>query len=227
MTAIGISGTNEGFIIGADGRKRMDDISRAALPDRIAELESMDTQKIFPLLGSDKSIAYALAGNVINVDPPFDAVEECAKLAESASSRDYQDATKLVNGFSKTLTVLINQAKHFPQCDQNAEGSWKIMELMFTGYLRRVPFLTYVEFYHSYHFAEFHSQSLSLAGILYGSDVVRRAMYDDFGNVVPESPFSQYIQNPREIRSLDDSERYVKGYIQACSSESADPKPKN
>src|ERR1700732_5312663 len=219
MTAIGVHGTSNGFIIGADGRQSVDEVSKSAEPDAAKIRERTDAQKIFPLSASDKNIAYALAGYVINDDPSFDAVQESLKLADFCRHRDYANATKLVNGFSKALTELINQAKHFPEFEKNPDGHWKIMDAFFLGYFKAVPFVTHVAFYHSLRFAEFHARGLSLAGVFYGSDVVRRKMYDDFGNVVTGSPFAQYIHNPREIYSLDDSEKYVKGYIEACSSD--------
>jgi hypothetical protein len=221
MTAIGISGTKDGFIIGADGRKTVDDISKSSDPDKAKVLEGRESQKIFPLRGANKNVAYALAGSVANPDLAFDAIQECMKLTDLFRDRDYKNETKFVNGFSKALTERINQAKHFPEFEKNSNDHWKIMDAVFGGYFKAIPFLTCVEFYHSLHFAEFHAQSMSFAGILYGSDVIRRAMYDDFGNIISGSPFTEYIQNPREINSLNDSEKYVKGYIQACSSELA------
>lgn len=222
MTAIGVSGSQQGFIIGADGRKRVDDASRAAKPE-LAINDSQVAQKIFPIVGQDRSIAYAIAGNVVAhaPDSPFDALKECAALVRHASDYDYENATKLVNRFSKSVAEAISEAKHFPQHNQTPDGSWKIMDLIFAGYFRGAPFLTYVSFEHSHRFAEFHSQAMSPVGILYGSEVVRKAMYDDMGDIVTNSPFSRYIQDPRKIQSLEESEKYVKGYIEACSTELA------
>ena len=176
MTAIGVNGTNDGFIIVADGRRSVDDASKAATPDKAKAREGRDARKIFPLRGPDKNIAYALAGYVVSDDPPFDAVQECSRLAQIFSQRDYANEMNLVNGFSKALTESMNQAKQFPEFEKNSDDYWKIMDAVFVGYLKAVPFVTYVEFSHSLRFAEFHSKPLPLAGILYGSKVIRRAM---------------------------------------------------
>ena len=64
--------------------------------------------------------------------------------------------------------------------------------------------------------AGFRQEPLGLGGFLYGSEIVRRAMYGP--PPVRNSPFAEYIQNPLTIRSLDDAERYIRGYIEACSS---------
>jgi len=194
------------------------------MPDRAKAAEGEDAEKIFPLRSNDKNIAYALAGNVANPDLPFDAVVECTRLAEEFRQRDIENQTKFVNGFSMALRERIQQQKHFPEIDKNANGDWKIMELFFVGYLKAVPFVFHVEFFYSLAskpFAEFHSQAMSPAGLLYGSDVVRRAMYDDFWNAVKPSPFADFIQEPHDIRSLNQSHQFVEGYIQACSSELA------
>jgi hypothetical protein len=62
MTAIGAVGTSEGFVIAADGRKRLDAESRAtATPDDLA-LESDEAQKIFPITGGGKLLAYGASG---------------------------------------------------------------------------------------------------------------------------------------------------------------------
>jgi len=222
MTAIAVSPSQQGFIIGADGRGRVDDASRAANPTP-AVRDNQTAQKIFPILGQDRCIAYAVAGNVIATDPepPFNGIEECSKLARIATDYNYENATKLVNQFSKALTKAINEAKHFPQLDARADGSWTIMDLIFARYFRGVPFLIYVNFHHSNRFAEFRSQQMQLDGVLYGSDIIRRAMYDDSGRVIPNSLFSEYVQDPQAIQSLEDSEKYVKGYIQACSTDLA------
>jgi hypothetical protein len=218
MTAIGINGTAHGIIIAADGRRSVDNASKAATPDKANAAEGTASQKIFPLRSVDKNVAYVLAGHIANTELGFDAIEECRTLADSLRDRDFASEAKFVNRFSMVLTEQMNRMKYFPEFEKNRDGLWIIMDLLFAGYFKERPFVTAVQFYHSLHFAEFHSMPLPIAGLLYGSDVVRRKMYDDLGNVVSNSPFAEYIQNPREIRSLDESEKYVKGYIQACSS---------
>jgi hypothetical protein len=216
MTAIGVSGTRHGIIVGADGCRSVDAKSRAAEPERAKAHEGLCAQKIFPIQGSDRNLAYALAGNIANPDLPFDAVTNCATIAEDFRLRDIENKTKFVNGFCKTLCGQIQKAKHLPELEKNANGDWIIMDLVFAGYFKSDPFVFYAQFSHSLRFAEFHSQEITLAGLLYGSDVVRKKMYDN-GEAVKDSPFAQYIQDPKQIQLLDDSERYVRGYIEACS----------
>jgi len=218
MTAIGIHGTAHGIIIGADGRRSVDNPSKVATPDRVNAAEGAASQKIFPLRSADKNLVYALAGHIANTELGFDAIEECRIIAASLCDHDFASEAKFVNRFSMTLTEQMNRMKFFPEFEKNRDDLWIIMDLLFAGYFKDKPFITAVQFCHSLHFAEFRSIPLSLAGLLYGSEVVRRKMYDDSGNVVSNSPFAEYIQNPREIQSLDESEKYVKGYIQACSS---------
>lgn len=221
MTAIGTHGTEHGFIMGADGRKRVDDISRESNPELAAEHDSKVAQKIFPILAPEMTIAYAIAGNVIGDTPPFDALIECAALAGRAKTENYENARKLVNRFCKGLTDAVNRVGHFPEIDRNQDGSFTIIDLIFAGYFRKEPFVIYAGIRHSNKNAEYGVQPMSLAGLLYGSAVVRKRMYDDFGNPVLDSPFAEFIQDPRQIRSLDGSDKYVRGYIQACSTDLA------
>lgn len=220
MTALGVHGTEHGLIMGADGRKRVDDASRGKNPE-LASHDSVEAQKIFPIVGPDMVLAYAIAGNVIGDTPPFDSLKECATLAERAKTQNYQDAKRLVNRFCKGLTDAINRVGHFPQINQNQDGSWKVVDLLFAGYFRSIPFVIYAEINHSGKLAEFYSHSMSPQGLLYGSGVVRQKMYDDFGNPVRNSPFAEFIQDPQQIGSLNESEKYVRGYIEACSTELA------
>ncbi len=221
MTAIGIRGVSEGFIVAADGLKSVPVVQALDKPEEAQAHTRTDTQKVFPLRGDDKTVAYALSGYVWNDDPPFDAVKTCSDLSKEFEPRDFSSSTKLVNQFSKELALRITQAKHFPELEKASDGTWHILEIMFAGYFKAAPFLTHVRVTHSYRSAEFRSRPMSMAGLLYGSAVVRRAMCDEAGDVVANSPFSEYIQDPRAIKTLEDCEKYVTGYIQACSSDKA------
>src|SRR5208283_5293854 len=66
MTAIGLVGLPEGFVIGADGRMtRADETKEPSAND--AEMETEEAQKIFTIVDADKTLVYAISG-VITLD---------------------------------------------------------------------------------------------------------------------------------------------------------------
>jgi hypothetical protein len=46
-------------------------------------------------------------------------------------------------------------------------------------------------------------------------------MYDQKGTPIPNSPFAGYTVTINQYSNLREAERYVKGYIEACSSAKA------
>lgn len=217
MTAIGIFGIRQGFLIGADGRVTLDDESRATASQTLLVKETSTAQKIFPIDTPDMMGAYALAGTIGNDELSLDLVDEAKREALHLSQRNFADPIRFIKKFAADLAEVITQAKHFPEQETRAYG-WMIVEIFFVGYFKREPFVTHVAFYHrARQSAAFQLESMPLKGFLYGSEIVRKAMYDDHG-ALRNSPLSEHIQGPNTIARFDDAERYVKGYIEACSS---------
>jgi hypothetical protein len=59
-----------------------------------------------------------------------------------------------------------------------------------------------------------------MGAMLYGSEIVRNAMYLDMTRPVPDSPFAP-VKTLEINPSLDDAKDYLIGYISACSSDIA------
>src|SRR5438270_10015775 len=64
MTAIGVVGLPDGFVIAADGRATLADESRATATDQERARESYSFTKIFHIHERDKNLAYAMAGTI-------------------------------------------------------------------------------------------------------------------------------------------------------------------
>ena len=101
---------------------------------------------------------------------------------------------------------------------EGARG-WKILEVILVGYFRGSPCLTIAQWSHANGknvIYDVNSYPTNYS-ILSGSDTVRKAMYPDPGGKV-DTRLAAYIVNT-PIRSLSDGEKYVTGFIAACSSE--------
>jgi hypothetical protein len=140
--------------------------------------------------------------------------------------RTFRDSKHYLSAVIEKVTEDINEAKHadkikgFPISRKSERGDkWKIADIICAGYYSGVPSFAIAQITHSdgkeaqcdvniypdYRYM-----------ILLGSDAVRRAMYPAQGTA-PDSRFKQYAREP--IKSLEDAEECVKGYIAACSSD--------
>lgn len=217
MTTIGAAGTEHGFILGADGRMRLDDESRAKAASNVLARETDYAQKIFLIEGRGHTVALAMAGSVANNDLNCDLVKEAKGLSLLYRQRSFRDHTKFVNGFCSALTKHINAARHFPKLHKAGNG-WTILDLIMLGYVNHLPFLSSVNIHHRGSFAEFTPNNWPIGFcLLYGSDRVRQRMYDNNGMPIPDSPFKQYVMEMKN-RTLDEAEQRITGYIEACKS---------
>jgi hypothetical protein len=223
MTAIGLVGLPEGFVIGADGRATLDDETKKVTASG-AGLESEDAQKIFEITDTEKTLAYATAGFITLDD--FLLLDEIKKKINWLSTRAFSTCNDYLAAVAEKVTEEINEAKHtnriknFPSTRGTESGiGWKIADLVLVGYFRGTASLAIAQITHSQG-TQAECRVISYENlhhsILLGSGAVRKAMYPDPGDA-PDARFAQYTKWP--IGSLKDAEDYVKGYIAACSSD--------
>jgi hypothetical protein len=223
MTAIGLVGLNDGFVLGADGRKTGDKEAQqlaGAASERISE----DAQKIFPLTDIDRVLAYAVSGFVTLDD--FVVLDEVKRKMEWLIKRTFDNGSKYFVAVIEKVTEEINEAKRtnqikqFPVSRKTERGdAWKIADILIAGYYSGTPMLEIAQITHSdgeeakcdvtvppdYRYA-----------FLLGSDAVRRAMYPDGGGA-RDPRFQRYVKD--SVQSLKDAEEYISGYIEACASD--------
>jgi hypothetical protein len=223
MTAIGVVGLGEGFVIGADGRmtgdKEAQQIAGSA-NERISE----KAQKIFQLTDRDKVLAYSFSGFVTLDD--FVVLDGVKRKMEWLFKRTFTNCNKYLIAVTEKVTDEINEAKRsnkikqFPVSRKTERGDgWKIADIVLAGYYCGVPSLAIAQITHG-------DGEEAKCGVkvvpdyrcafLLGSDAVRRAMYPDSG-CARDPRFQQYTKDPS--RSLKDAGEYIEGYIAACSSD--------
>jgi hypothetical protein len=222
MTAIGVVGLPDGLVIGADGRMTRDDDSKPVADDA-SGFQGEAAQKIFQIVESDKALAWAISGFITLDD--FRLLEEVKRKTSWLSKRKFDSCKKYLMAVAQRVTEEINEAKHlnkiknFPTTRKSERpGIWKIADIVLGGYFTRIPSLGIAQISHDgTNEAECHVNFYDFNySMLLGSEAVRKAIYPDEGND-PDPRFAQYRRSP--IRSLDDAEEYIKGYIAACSSD--------
>ena len=224
MTTLGIVGTSEGFVIAADGRMTIDDeTKRTTSTAAVLAMESEEAQKIFEIVDQEKTLGYAMAG-FVTLDN-FLLLEEIKRKLQWLSKRDFDTCKKYLTAVAEKVTDEINEAKRakiiekFPAYRRTETGEgWKIADLILVGYFKGAASLACAQFTHMDGVkAECDVNSLSPSScLLSGSDTIRKAIYPDAGNA-PDARFAQYVKQP--VRSLQDGEDYIRGFIAACSSE--------
>lgn len=224
MTAIGIVGIAAGFILGADGRKRLDDDSRQkATAEEIAQ-ECDDAQKIFEITGEDISLAYALTGSIAD-SAGFDLLRVIREGAEALRTRTFPDANKYLRQLGGKINKGMNldrragKLQSFPQMRKVPQTSaWSIADVFVVGFYKQQPCFSILNFFHYHQISEFRVIPCPLLNrLLSGSEIIIKAMYDASGLPLKDSPFFKYA---RELRNptLDQAEECVKGFIEASSS---------
>ena len=225
MTAIGVVGTDFGFIVAADGRVRLDDESRSHAAPEMLTQESDEQQKNFPITDAEKNLAYAITGST--GDPRgFDLLKIIPAQIRRISNRRFNDGCHYVKVLSEKINEGINDAKRggaikaFPQIDHLEQSTgWLIVRVFFVGYFDRIPCFVRADFVHFGGDSESRVSAYAPRySILSGSDAVRREIYEDNGHVLAGSRFASYIKDLGSNPSLDDAEEYARGFIEACSS---------
>lgn len=221
MTAIGLVGLADGFVIGADGRMSRADETKP-LVESAAGMETEDARKIFEVIDAEKKLAYGISG-FVTMDE-FRALDEFRKKTKWLAQREFADCKRYLAAVTEKVTEEINEAKHdkrienFPTSRRTESGNgYKIIDLILAGYYRGVPSLNIAQITHANGTeAKWDVNSYDPKHcILLGSDALRKAMYPDHGE--PDRRFAQYRKWP--IESLSDAQTYVKGYIEASSSD--------
>jgi hypothetical protein len=222
MTAIGVVGTASGFIIGADGRMRFDDQSRATADAAALAKETEKAQKIWEIAGSDRTLAYAVAGSILNLQN-FDLLRIIREQVQSIGSQDFHDCYEYLRALAREIGSAINEARRtgkipkFPEVHHVEESvAWEIADAVVCGYFKNCASLIQVRFFHFNQIANSRLIQYPPAyTLLLGSIVVERAMYSD------NSPFTKYVAEPiKGLRSptLDEAAQFVQGYLEACKS---------
>lgn len=223
MTAIGIVGTANGFIIGADGRKCLDDESRAKATAHDLSQETDCAQKIFELKNEDMNLAYTITGSVAD-SAGFDLLVAIAESIAKLKEKSFPDCNKFLRQLGGKINKAMNEAKRvgtletFPKLRRLPQSSaWIIADILVVGYFKNEPCFFMMNFYHYHQISEFRVVPQPvLYSLLSGSGVVAKAMFDERGIPLKDSPFAQHA---RELRNptLDQADEYVRGYIEACS----------
>jgi hypothetical protein len=230
-TAIAMVYTNEGFVMGADGRKRRSD-------DVIV---SDSAQKLFPIDQSGVHVAYALAGSV-GITPSetdttvvFDFVTEIANAlpaAHASSAKTLRDfVVALCAGAEAKLSDLKANGGIEKLPSDELTGESVICRLFFNGYYRGTPSRVFATFRHNNQImqpTDVSEQPLYSGSVFgYGSMVIAEMLgrSSKSGTWVDSYRFS-----PRNARAVLRSEgiAMVKAHIMASSDPRAvelDPTP--
>lgn len=224
MTAIAIVGTSTGFILAADGR--LAPVSEGAPPDEgMLALIGDHQQKIFEISDSQKTMAYAIVGCVI--DPSgFNLDKVIDTQIKRIRHRRFGDLRQYLTALGDKINSEINSAKQegtleaFPQVGKlEQSAAWKFAKMLVAGYFEGQPVLCRVEFFHySGDRTEFTLIPFSHPHTLQGSIIITREMYQPDGLPVAGSRFSEYVKAIGLDPSLDDAEEYAVGYVKACCS---------
>jgi hypothetical protein len=227
MTAIGAVGILPfGFVIAADGRKRLAPESKAKATDDDLKHETDEAQKIFEITDNQRTLAYGISGFVKLAR--IDVVAEIKSKIDLLCRRPFDTSRKYLTSLCSKISEELNAAKSTGKMEAlptlrrtDDGGAWKVLDLIVVGYFKSVPSITVCNFTHSNgRRVEYQVNSFPPNfGLLLGSEVVRKAMYPDPGGIA-DARFASYTK-PTPIRSLPDAAGYVKGYIEACSSDLA------
>jgi hypothetical protein len=196
-------------------------------------LENEAAQKIFPIRSLHAEQAYAVTGFVQQGN--FSAMEEIKRKMAWLADRSFDTAKKFLEVVAEKVTDEMNEAKQdgrissFPCYRRSASGNaWTLLTLIVAGYFRDSPVLTIAEFSHTEGkgaACDVNSTN-PMTQILAGSELVRRAMYPNPGDV-PDPRFAAYVQR-LPLLSIVDAEKLAKGFILGCCSDLArelDPEP--
>jgi hypothetical protein len=233
MAAIGIVGTTAGFVVGADGRKQLDDATGATTDANRLARESDSAQKIWVISdakpGREKALAYAIAGTVF-LEPGFDLLNTLKEQIESLANQGFEDCFSYLERLGEEVKAAMNQARQNGKAEAFVEDvkfkqgpAWKIADVFFLGYFMSHPCLMVMHLIHSNQIPDFQLtifQHPENCRILYGSRIVRDAMYDKQGHPVKNSPFLEYTEE-RPNDGLNKAQNMVERYIKACSSPEA------
>ena len=137
MTAIGVAGTEVGYVIAADGRFTLDDETRRdARSEAISKNEGEEAQKIFPIIDR-KALAYAVAG-FITIGDDFNVLEVLKKKMDTLSKRNFATCKKYFEAVASKVANELNKAKRTKRIDKlptyrKTEGAWTILEVVLVG----------------------------------------------------------------------------------------------
>jgi len=133
MTAFATVYTEEGFVIGADGRSYLDENKYNHDPS------DRDVQKVFPMVLSQGVLAYAARGNVITEDGGFDV---------NTAIRHWIDEAKTYDEFHELLDALAEHLADYVKCllVSGLGGCYPILFINISGYFKGNPYHAQIEF---------------------------------------------------------------------------------
>jgi len=225
MTAIAMVQTEDGFVLAADGRVRLDDDSRlTASPEMLAQ-ETDQQQKIFPIVRAGEAFAYAVTGNVR--DPfGFDLLVAIEVQNAALSQRKFEDFRSYLRILGGKVNRAINEAvtertlEALPKFNRmETIPGWRIATLYACGYFNNTPYLGEIDFHHSRRDSQFDVKfHPPFSTIVSGSQIVRRHMYGDDVRAARDPRFAKFVHDLGKNVSLEDAQQFARGYIEACSS---------
>src|SRR5439155_420133 len=116
--------------------------------------ETDEAQKISPVEGVDKILAFTMTGHVASDDQRFQLWDKAVKISSSLSKKQFGDGERYVKALSYRLNNEINAAKragiikNFSKLRKREQGSgWEIAKLFTIGYVKSFPCFVYTEFY--------------------------------------------------------------------------------
>lgn len=224
MTAIGVFGTQSGFVIAADGRMRLDDATRATAGPSLLSMESDETQKIFPIEGTDRALAFTMTGNIASDDLQFRMWEKARQITSGFAQKQFRDGRKYVNALSFLLNNEINTAKqagiiNFDRLKEREHGNgWSIAKLFVAGYFNHMPWIIITEFYHANERKSEYDINVFWLNLplLIGPQSIQESMYNHQFLPVDNSAFAQYIRSLPPDPTLEEARELVTGYVEAC-----------
>jgi len=213
--------TSEGFLIAADGRKRVN-----------GEKRDDETVKIFRIAEAGRSLAYAFGGSVAFTDREnsdhilFDFRDEILKVIKSLRMTNHRSlksyagkiAVRLHEGLAKALT---NERMEHLKDEGTVEQPALIACLVLTGYYEKAPSWIAIRFLHRKQtLIEPEIRSMPLVKgyrppMVYGSQIVAERIFD-----IDDPAFAQHrvpkVHDAENV-TLEEVSEAAKKYILACA----------
>jgi hypothetical protein len=226
-TAIARLYTPQGFVVGADGRRRQEDKG-------VFTVASDTQQKVFPLESGDMNIAYCMAGAIV-ITPEdrddlivFDLMGESKKANETLATQRFDNLQQYAQGFAELIhekLALIQRVRNVKLPERKrSEGQpdFVICHVFFDGYFRDRPQRAFARFTHENQrlLQPFVSaEDLYTGHVLgYGSQVMHNLVFN-----TDDPRFQKYrlpYRSPEKIE-LRDAVEMINNFIEACSSPEA------
>jgi hypothetical protein len=138
MTAIAVAYSSHGFALAAEGKQAW---GEQPVPQELAEFETDEAQKIFPITGNQFALGFTIRGDSVSRDRSFDFGIELQNQAMSLGARYQGDCYDFVKRVSAHTVDAIERAIKTGVLDGYME-----VYCIFVGYFRGRPSCIHADF---------------------------------------------------------------------------------